>query len=169
MKKIKFPTAQTILFTIAGLVALLTWIVPSGKYDSLTYNKETEMLVRNSQGESEVLPATQKTLDDLNVKIPIKNFTTGGINKPIGIPNTYSELEAHPQGFAAFIKSPIKGIIAAADIIFLVLIIGGLIGIMNLSGAFDAGIASLAKTLKGREFLLIILVQSVCPFLGLIL
>jgi uncharacterized ion transporter superfamily protein YfcC len=166
MKKIKFPTAQTILFVIAGLVALLTWIVPSGKYDSLTYNKETEMLVRNSQGESEVLPATQKTLDDLSIKIPIKNFTNGGINKPIGIPDTYHELKAHPQGFAAFIKSPIKGIIAAADIIFLVLIIGGLIGIMNLSGAFDAGIASLAKTLKGREFLLIILVTTLIAIGG---
>jgi uncharacterized ion transporter superfamily protein YfcC len=34
--------------------------------------------------------------------------------------------------------------------------IGGVIGIMNLTGAFDAGIAWLAKMLKGREYLLII-------------
>lgn len=160
MKKIKFPTAQTILFVIAGMVALLTWVVPSGAYDSLTYNSDTKMLVRSSQGESTELPATQQTLEDLNIKIPIENFTEGSIYKAIGIPNTYKELEAHPQGLAAFLKSPIKGIIATADIIFLVLIIGGLIGVMNLSGAFDAGIASLAKTLKGREFVLIILVTT---------
>lgn len=166
MKNIKFPTAQTILFVIAGLVALLTWIVPSGKYDSLTYNKETKMLVRSSQGESTDLPATQKTLDDLNIKIPIENFTNGGIYKPIGIPDSYKKLESQPQGFAAFIQSPIKGIIAAADVIFLVLIIGGLIGIMNLSGAFDAGIASLAKTLQGREFILIILVTTLIAIGG---
>src|SRR5690606_39445746 len=74
------------------------------------------------------------------------------------IPNTYQEVEPRPQGLLAFFKSPIKGIIEAADIIFLVLIIGGLIGIMNLTGAFDAGISWLAKTLKGHEYVLIILV-----------
>ncbi len=166
MKKLKFPTAQTILFVIAGLVALMTWFVPAGKYDSLTYNSETKMLVRNSQGETTDLPATQATLDELNIKIPIENFTSGDIYKPIGIPNTYQQLEAQPQNAYAFLKSPIKGIIAAADIIFLVLIIGGLIGIMNLSGAFDAGIASLAKTLKGREFLLIIFVTTLIAIGG---
>lgn len=166
MKNLKFPTAQTILFVIAGLVALLTWLVPAGKYDSLTYNKENKTLVRSSQVASSDLPATQKTLDDLNIKIPIENFTNGGIYKAIGIPNTYQTLESRPQGMAAFLQSPIKGIIAAADIIFLVLIIGGLIGIMNLSGAFDAGIASLAKVLKGREYLLIILVTSLIALGG---
>src|SRR5690606_40521620 len=72
----------------------------------------------------------------------------------ISIPNTYQEVEPRPQGLLAFFKSPIKGIIEAADIIFLVLIIGGLIGIMNLTGAFDAGISWLAKTLKGHEYVL---------------
>ena len=166
MKNIKFPTAQTILFIIAGLVALLTWMVPAGKYDSLTYNKENNTLVRSGQEKSTDLPATQKTLDDLKIKIPIENFTNGGIYKAIGIPNTYQTVASRPQGMAAFVQSPIKGIIAAADIIFLVLIIGGLIGIMNLSGAFDAGIASLAKMLKGREYLLIILVTSLIALGG---
>lgn len=32
MKNIKFPSAQTILLIIAGLVTLLTWLVPAGKY-----------------------------------------------------------------------------------------------------------------------------------------
>ena len=40
MKKIKFPTAQIVLLLIAVFVAILTWIVPSGEYDRLTYNKE---------------------------------------------------------------------------------------------------------------------------------
>ena len=124
------------------------------------------MLTRSGQEASSELPATQKTLDDLNIKIPIEDFTSGAIYKPIGIPKTYQQLESRPQGFAAFIKSPIKGIIAAADIIFLVLIIGGLIGIMNLTGAFDAGIASLARLLKGREYLLIILVTSLIALGG---
>jgi len=164
--KIKFPTAQTILFVIAGLVALLTWFVPAGKYDSLMYNKDSNKLIRSGEAGETELAATQATLEELNIKIPIKNFTSGGIYKPIGIPNSYKQLESKPQGWAAFFKSPIKGIIAAADIIFLVLIIGGLIGIMNLSGAFDAGIASLSRVLKGREYLLIILVTSLIALGG---
>ncbi len=106
------------------------------------------------------LPATQATLEGLGIKIPIEKFTSGAIYKPIGIPNTYKQLESKPQGFAALVQAPIKGIIAASDIIFLILIIGGLIGIMNLTGAFDAGIAWMAKTLKGKEYILIILVTT---------
>ncbi|MGB5500276.1 MAG: YfcC family protein [Maribacter sp.] len=160
MKELKFPTAQTILILIAGLVALLTWLVPAGKYDNLVYNVTNNTFTKTSLEESIELPATQETLGNLNIEIPIQKFISGDIYKPIGIPNTYKELKSKPQGLAALVKSPIKGIIAAADIIFLILIIGGLIGIMNLTGAFDAGISWLAKTLKGREYILIILVTT---------
>ncbi len=160
MRKLKFPTAQTILILIAGFVTLLTWLVPAGKYDSLSYNTTSNLFTKTSLEKSIELPATQETLDNLGIKIPIKKFLNGDIYKPIGIPNTYKKLESKPQGFASFVKSPIKGIIAASDIIFLVLIIGGLIGIMNLTGAFDAGISWMAKTLKGKEYILIILVTT---------
>jgi len=160
MKKLKFPTAQTILILIAVIVMLLTWVVPAGKYDSLAYNTNSNTFFKTSLKESVELPATQETLENLNIKIPIEKFTNGDIYKPIGIPNTYKELESKPQGLAALAKSPIKGIIAASDIIFLILIIGGLIGIMNFTGAFDAGISWMAKTLKGREYILIILVTT---------
>lgn len=158
MKKIKFPTAQTILIIIAGLVAILTFIIPSGKFDTLAYSKEDSSFIRTSLKKTERLPAKQETLDALQIKIPLEKFTSGDIWKPISIPNTYHKVEAKPQGILAFAQSPIKGIIEAADIIFLVLFIGGLIGIMNYTGAFDAGISWLAETLKGKEFVLIILV-----------
>jgi uncharacterized ion transporter superfamily protein YfcC len=146
------------LLIIAGLVALLTWFVPSGKFDSLTYNKTENNFTRTGINKTEILPATQQTLDALHIKIPVEKFTNGDIWKPISIPNTYHKVTAKPQGLVAFLQAPIKGIIEAADIIFLVLFIGGLIGIMNYTGAFDAGISWLAQTLKGKEFLLIILV-----------
>jgi uncharacterized ion transporter superfamily protein YfcC len=160
MKKLKFPTAQTILLLIASFVTLLTWLVPAGKYDSLGYNATNDTFTVTSLEVNTELPATQQTLEDLYINIPVDKFKNGDIYKPIGIPNTYKKLESKPQGIAALIKSPVKGIIAASDIIFLVLIIGGLIGIMNLTGAFDAGISWMAKMLKGREFILIILVTT---------
>tara|TARA_R110000868_G_scaffold108065_6_gene295395 strand:+ start:16111 stop:17604 length:1494 start_codon:yes stop_codon:yes gene_type:complete len=158
MKKLKFPTAQTILILIAALVSVLTWLVPSGKYDSLAYDAKSDSFTKISQEERVLLPATQVTLEELGIKIPIEKFTNGDIYKPIGIPYTYKKMKAQPQGLGALAKSPIKGIIAAADIIFLILFIGGLIGIMNLTGAFNAGVSWMAKTLYGREYILIIVV-----------
>ncbi|APY12544.1 hypothetical protein BWZ22_15540 [Seonamhaeicola sp. S2-3] len=160
MKKLKFPTAQTILLIIAALTAVLTWVIPSGKFDTLTYNKSENKFIRTSLGKTETLEASTETLKQLEIKIPLEKFTNGDIWKPISIPNTYKKVEATPQGIVAFIKSPIKGIIEASDIIFLVLFIGGLIGIMNYTGAFDAGISWLATTLKGHEYVLIILVTT---------
>ena len=166
MKKLKFPTAQTILILIAVFVTLLTWLIPAGKYDSLAYDAGSNTFTKISLEERIELQATQETLEELSIKIPIEKFTSGDIYKPIGIPNTYKPLESRPQGFAALVQSPIKGIIAAADIIFLILIIGGLIGIMNLTGAFDAGIAWMAKVLRGREYILIIVVTTLIALGG---
>lgn len=156
MKKLKFPTAQTVLFVIAVFVAILTWIIPAGKYDTLYYNKEENVFTRTSDETSTKLPATQHTLKDLNISIPLEKFTNGDIWKPVSIPNTYKKLKSNPQGIVDLIQAPIKGIIEASDIIFLVLFIGGLIGLMNATGAFEAGISWLAKVLKGREYWLII-------------
>lgn len=160
MKNFKLPTAHTILLIIAGLVAILTWFVPAGKYDTLQYDKTSNQFIKKHLDTTEKLPATQETLEAFNIRIPLEKFTSGSIYKPISIPKTYNKLEPKPQGFIAFIKSPIKGIIASADIILFVLILGGVIGIMNFSGAFDAGIASLAESLKGREYWLIIIVTT---------
>lgn len=165
-KKIEFPTAQTILLIIAGLVALLTWLIPAGQYDRLSYNKDDNTFTRIHLEEEKTYEASQKTLNDLNIKIPLEKFTNGDIWKPISIPNTYQKLEAKPQGIIAYIQSPIKGIIAVTDIILLVLIIGGLIGIVNATGAFEAGISWLGKLLEGKEFILIILVTSLIALGG---
>ena len=158
MKKLKFPTAQTILLIIAGLVTLLTWMVPAGKYSTLQFNKDNDAFIYKSTENTITLKAKQNTLDSLSIKIPVEKFTSGDIWKPIAVPGTYKELKPNPQSFLDFLKSPIKGIIQASDIIFLVLFIGGLIGIVHSTGAFDAGIAWLAKSLKGHEYILIILV-----------
>lgn len=152
----KFPSALTILLIIAALVAASTWFIPAGIYNTLTYNAADTTFTQSGEANTTTMPATQEVLDELNIGIPLDNFTSGAIYRPVSIPDTYQQAEARPQGFFALAMSPIKGIIDAADIIFLVLIIGGLIGILNLTGAFNAGIAWLGNVLKGREYLLII-------------
>lgn len=166
MKKIKFPSAQTVLLLIAAFVALLTWCVPSGQYDRLAYNKDDNSFIKTSQEGSIILEVSQKTLDDLEVKIPLEKFTSGAIYKAISIPGTYQKLEAKPQGFIEFILAPLKGIIAVADIIILVLFIGGLVAIVNFTGAFEAGISRLSNVLKGKEYILIIVVTTLIALGG---
>jgi len=165
-KKFKFPTAQTVLLIIAGIVAILTWVIPSGQYDRLSYDKTKNTFIITHLEETKTLEASQKALDDLQVKIPLEKFTSGDIWKPISIPNTYQRLESRPQGIKEYIQSPLKGITEVSDIILLVLIIGGLIGIVNSTGAFEAGISWLGKVLEGKEFILIILVTSLIALGG---
>jgi len=166
LKKLKFPSPHTILILITGLVALLTWIIPAGKFNTLTFNADSNNFTYSSTTTTKSLPATQQTLTDLGITIALEKFTSGDIYKPISVPNTYTELEAKPQGVLAFLKAPITGIIASADIIFFVLILGGLIGIMNYTGAFDAGISWLGTTLKGKEYWLIIIVTTLIAIGG---
>jgi len=165
-KKKKFPTAQTVLLIIAGFVAILTWLIPAGQYDRLSYDKAENTFTRTHLEEKETLQASQKTLDDLLIKIPLEKFTSGDIWKPISIPNTYQKLEPKPQGIKEYIQSPLKGITEVSDIILLVLIIGGLIGIVNATGAFEAGIYWLGKALEGKEYILIILVTTLIAIGG---
>ncbi|MFT5165611.1 MAG: putative ion transporter superfamily protein YfcC [Saprospiraceae bacterium] len=158
MKKFRFPTAHSVLLIIAALVAIMTWLVPSGQFDRLAYDKDKAQFIQKGEGEDKVFPATQQSLDQLGVKIPLEKFTNGDIWKPVGIPGTYHSLPAKPQGFIAFLQSPLKGIMEAIDVILFVLIIGGFIGVVHHTGAFDAGVGWLAKRLKGREALLIVLI-----------
>jgi uncharacterized ion transporter superfamily protein YfcC len=166
MKKIKFPTAQTVLLLIAVFVALLTWVVPSGEYDRLAYNKDDNTFIRSNHLGAINLEANQKTLNDLQVKIPIDKFTSGAIYKPISIPGTYKNINAKPQGFKELVLAPLKGIIQVADIIILVLFIGGLVAIVNFTGAFEAGISKLSELLLGKEYILIIAVTSLIALGG---
>lgn len=159
-KKLSFPTAFTVLFIVLILAAILTFIVPAGSYSKLAYNiGENVFTVTSPSGDLTKEPATQDTLNNLGIKIGIDKFTNGNISKPIAIPNTYERVEQNPQGFFEIIQAPIQGTYSTIDIIMFILVIGGVIGVINATGAFNAGIASLSKITKGKEFILIILLS----------
>lgn len=90
---------------------------------------------------------------------------------PTVIPGSYTEVEANPIGFMDLFLSIQSGMIEAANIIFLVLIIGGSFAILDSSGAINAGIMRLIEKTRDKK---IILVVSVCTvfsiggFLGIL-
>ncbi|MBF2709635.1 hypothetical protein [Flavobacterium soyangense] len=82
MKKRKFPSAQTILLVKATFVALLTWIIPSGKYDSLTYNKLDNTFIIKSKGKTRLIPASQNHWTNLTSKYHTKILQTALFTNP---------------------------------------------------------------------------------------
>lgn len=160
-KKLKFPTAFTVLFIILIIAAVLTYLVPAGLYSKLEYIEgENVFVIAEPEGDIRSVPATQEVLDDLNIKMDLEKFVDGSIKKPIGIPGTYQRIEQNPQGPLDVIMAPVIGVMDTVDIMVFVLILGGIIGMINKSGAFDAGIAALSKRTKGKEFLLVVFVSA---------
>ncbi len=157
--KLKMPGAFVILFILTIVAVIATWTVPSGSYAKLAYNQTTSSLqVKDPGGEVHKVPATQKKLNKLGVKIDIKKFTSGGITQEISIPNTYQRLKQHPASITKVTTSMVRGTIEAVDIMVFIFVLGGLIGVVRASGAFESGLVALTKKTKGHEFLLIFLV-----------
>ncbi|EIQ82710.1 UNVERIFIED_CONTAM: YfcC family protein [Streptococcus canis] len=159
-KSFRMPGAFTILFILTIVSVLATYIVPSGSYAKLLYKPETsQLVVTKPSGKVETLAATQKELDKLGVHINIEEFTSGAISKPISVPNTYERLQQNPASPADITTSMVNGTIEAVDIMVFIMVLGGMIGVVRRSGAFESGLLALTQKTKGREFTLVFLVS----------
>ena len=157
-KNWEFPTAYTVLFLILILVTVLTHIIPAGKYNRLSYQENSKEFVIESYGkDDEKLPATQETLDKLNINIDVEKFTNGTIKKPMAIPNTYTKVSGQAQGVDDLILAPISGLADSIDIIIFVLILSGIVGIVNKTGTFSLAMKAISQKTKGKEFLLVVI------------
>ena len=139
-----FPGAFTILFILTVLTVLATHVVQAGSYSKLEY-KGGQFAITEPSGKVETMPATQETLDKLGVKIELGKFTSKALTKPVSIPGTYKELKGNPAGVQDVTKSMVKGTIEAIDIIVFIFVLGGLIGVVRASGAFESGLLALTK------------------------
>lgn len=157
-KGFKFPSAFSVLFIVLIFAAFLTYVIPAGLYSKLTYNEDHSFTITDTKGNEEHMDATQDALSKIGIKVPLKNFEDGSIYKPIAIPGTYEKIKQTPQGPLQVLYAPIQGISDCIDIIIFVLILGGIVGILNKTGTFNAGMAALSKKTEGREFLMIAIV-----------
>jgi len=154
------PSAFTILFVLTILAVIATWLVPAGSYSKLAYETGASQLqITDPHGRTSSVPATQGSLDRLHVRIPIESFTSGAITKPVSIPGTYQRLEQHPAGVSDIVTGMVNGTIDAVDIIVFILVLGGMIGVVRATGAFETGLLRLTKVTKGHEFILVLAVS----------
>ena len=146
----------SILMIVIVLAAVATWLIPSGRYDRLSYNEGSSFTYNTSDGDI-ALPFTQQTLDSLKINIPLKSFQSGAIKKPVSVPGSYKKIPSSRQGFIQVLQAPIKGIYDSIDIILFILVIGGFMQVFNESGAMVKGVSALSVNMKGREAWLIII------------
>ena len=129
MKKRKVPHTFVIVFFIIVIAAVLTWIIPPGKYiQEAVPNPETGVVDTVMRFHY---------LDELKDVGPSTGSGTSTFNAE---PQTW-------QIFSAFYK----GFVKQANIIVFILIIGGAFWIMNKSKAIDMGIMSFLKFTKRLE------------------
>ncbi len=163
---LRMPSAFTILFIVLILAVIGTWLIPSGSYSKLKYNAADQLFViTNPQGEVSTLPGTAESLKKLKIGIDIEQFTEGKIGKPISIPDTYEQLESAPKSLLDIPEAMVEGTIQAADIMVFIFVLGGMIGVVNETGAFNSGLIALTQKTKGREFLLVFF-MSIFMILG---
>lgn len=85
--------------------------------------------------------------------------TVDGVERVI--PNSYATIDSNPTSLMDLFKSIQLGMIKAANIIFLIFVIGGIVQVINSTGAIDAGINTLIDKTKGRYMLLIATVSGI--------
>ena len=163
--KKSFPSPISILMLVIVIAAVATWLLPAGQYNKLLANKQTSFTMTTPKGDV-TLPYSQKTLDSLELLIPIEKFTNGDIRKPVSVPGTFQKQEKNQQGFLEVLYAPIKGIIESIDIILFILIIGGFMYVFNETGAMVKGVSYLSYSMRGRESWLIIILTLVFSFFG---
>lgn len=113
-RKIKMPDAFIIIFGIALLAAIATYIVPAGMFE----REEVDGITRVISGSFENTEGNPANLLDLFVAIQ-------------------------------------QGMIETANIIFLIFMIGGVVAVIEHTGAIDAGINLLIEKSKGKYMVLI--------------
>ncbi|MGN6713159.1 YfcC family protein [Anaerocolumna jejuensis] len=124
-RHLHMPHAYTLIFILIILVAVLTWILPSGEFQ--------RKMVDTAAGERSV--AITGTYDTVN-KID-------------------SDGNSLRQGIAQILMAPGKGIQSAIEVISFVLIIGGVFQIMAKTNSLNLGIRRIVKRLGKKEIMII--------------
>jgi len=91
--------------------------------------------------------------------IPAGEFTRQTVDgRSIVVTGSYQPVEASPQSIFSFFTAPVQGFASAAEVISFIFIVGGAFGMLNATGAIEAGLKKLVDfSLKNPVYKWIIL------------
>lgn len=124
-RRIHMPHACTLVFMLIIVVAILTWLIPSGQFE--------RQMVETSTGERSVVVAG--TYEE--------------------VPKVLEDGTDLRQGIPAVLTAPTRGIQSAIEVIAFVFIIGGVFQIIAKTNALNMGIRRTVKKLGNKEFVMI--------------
>ncbi len=124
-KRIRMPHACTLIFMLIVVVAIMTWLIPSGEFQ--------RQIVETSTGERNVVVA-------------------GTYQQVSKVAEDGTSLR---QGIAAVLMAPARGIQSAIEVIAFVFVIGGVFQIMAKTNALNMGIRKVVKKLGNKEVMII--------------
>ena len=123
--KLRMPHVLTLIFFLILVVAVMTWIVPSGEFE--------RTIMQTSTGERSVAVAgTYHTVDKV-----LEDGTS------------------LRQGIWQVLMAPGRGIQSIIEVLAFVFIIGGVFQIMTRTNALTIGIQKIVKKLGSKEILII--------------
>ena len=136
---VKVPHVFALLTGVVFVCSLLTWIVPSGEF-------ERERRLVGGSDRTMVVAGTYETVP--------KHLSARGLIITDPEPGFVS-----PVGLEGFLSAIPRGMIAAADIIFFIFIIGGVFGILQKTGTIPAVLHAVLQKLRHRWQLLTIVLM----------
>ena len=83
-------------------------------------------------------------------------------------PNNFTYIDQTPVGFLQFFTSLHQGIVESSNIIGSVLLISGCIQIINMTGAFSAGIQAMIQKTNGKAIVMVVVFFTLFTGLGVI-
>ncbi len=130
------PSAYTILFGLIVVMAVATWLIPAGAYDS--------------DAEGNPVPGTYHEVPATPQRIVVDSLTAP-INGLYGIEDEAGTISYYNSGV----------LFGAIDVALFIIVIGGFLGVTMQTGAIQAGIGRLVARLRGREKWMIPILMSV--------
>ena len=127
-KILRSPSAFAGLFLVIIIMAALTWVIPSGSYDTKKDPDDPSKTVRISGTYKE---SPKFTVTKEGKKEVIKDDVR--------------------QGAWDVAMAPVKGMTEKLDVIVFVMILGGFLGVVMKTGALDAMLGSMLLKMKGKE------------------
>ncbi|MDX1435365.1 MAG: hypothetical protein R3335_01045 [Anaerolineales bacterium] len=133
-RKFTFPSAFTILILLTVVVAILTFVIPAGRYDL------------NEDGAP--IPGTYHPVDPNPQRL--RDAIMGPINGMYGIQDSSGNINIYNSG----------GLYGAIDVALFILLIGGFLGVTMRTGSIDAGIYAVVRRLgqRGKTLILVLMI-----------
>ena len=128
-KVFRSPSAFAGLFVVMVVMAALTWIVPSGMYNTQPDPNNAEKTVR--------VPGTYHRIDKVRTEKDEKT-------------DKEKKTDVRQGAWDIFVAS-VSGMSEKLPVIFFVMVLGGFLGIVMKTGALDAMLGSILKKMKGKE------------------